>query len=148
MSMSHKSASQESTPHKIKTLATFLAAFFGGIGAHRFYLHGMRDRLGWAHIVTLPISLLAVTVWPDQQRLFTCSLFLISILAGLLEALILGLIPDEKWDQRYNSLSGKTSNSGWTVVLLLVFSLMAGATGVIAAMARTFDLLYTGGSYG
>jgi TM2 domain-containing membrane protein YozV len=137
-----------STPHKIKTLATFLAAFFGGIGAHRFYLYGMRDRLGWAHIVTLPISLLIMTAWPDQQRLFTWAPFLISILAGMVEALALGLIPDEKWDARYNSQSGKLSNSGWTVVLLLVFSLTVGATGIIAAMARTFDLLYTGGAYG
>jgi TM2 domain-containing membrane protein YozV len=137
-----------STSHKIKTLATFLAAFFGGIGAHRFYLYGMRDRLGWAHIVTLPISLLLMTVWQEQQRLFTWFPFLISILAGMVEALALGLIPDEKWDARYNSQSGKSSNSGWTVVLLLVFSLTVGATGIIAAMARTFDLLYTGGAYG
>jgi TM2 domain-containing membrane protein YozV len=137
-----------STPHKIKTLATFLAAFFGGIGAHRFYLYGMRDRLGWAHIVTLPISLLLMTIWPGEQRLFTWLPFLISILAGMVEALALGLIPDEKWDARYNSQSGKSSNSGWTVVLLLVFSLTVGATGIIAAMARTFDLLYTGGAYG
>jgi TM2 domain-containing membrane protein YozV len=137
-----------STSHKIKTLATFLAAFFGGIGAHRFYLYGMRDRLGWAHIVTLPISLLLMTIWPEQQRLFTGAPLVISILAGMIEALALGLIPDEKWDVRYNSLSGKQSDSGWTVVLLLVFSLTVGATGVIAAMARTFDLLYTGGAYG
>ncbi|RXZ37993.1 TM2 domain-containing protein [Oxalobacteraceae bacterium CAVE-383] len=137
-----------STPHKIKTLATFLAAFFGGIGAHRFYLQGMRDRLGWAHLVTLPISLLLIWMLPEQQRLFTGGLFLISILAGMVEALALGLTPDEKWDARYNSRSGKQSDSGWTVVLLLVFSLTVGATGIIAAMARTFDLLYTGGAYG
>jgi hypothetical protein len=137
-----------STPHKIKTLATFLAAFFGGVGAHRFYLYGIRDRLGWAHLVTLPISLLAMAIWPEQQRLFTGSLFFVSILAGMIETLVLGLIPDEKWDARYNSLSGKQSDSGWTVVLLLVFSLTVGATGIIAGMARTFDLLYTGGAYG
>ncbi|HEY4318687.1 MAG TPA: NINE protein [Herbaspirillum sp.] len=137
-----------STPHKNKTLATFLAAFFGAVGAHRFYLHGLRDRLGWAHIATLPISLLAMTAWPDQQRLFTWLLFLISALAGMVEALALGLVPDEKWDARYNSQSGKSSDSGWIVVLLLIFSLTVGATGIIAAMARTFDLLYTGGAYG
>jgi TM2 domain-containing membrane protein YozV len=136
------------TRHKIKTLTTFLAAFLGGIGAHRFYLHGFRDRFGWLHVVTLPISLLAMAVWPDEPKLFTGCLFVISILAGMLQALAIGLTPDEKWDSRYNSLSGKQSDSGWTVVLLVVFSLTVGATGVIAALARTFDLLYTGGSFG
>jgi hypothetical protein len=137
-----------STRHKIKTLTTFLAVFLGGIGAHRFYLHGFRDRFGWLHVITLPISLLAMTVWPDEPKLFTACLFVISILAGMLQALAIGLTPDEKWDFRYNSLSGKQSDSGWTVVLLVVFSLTVGATGVIAALARTFDLLYTGGSFG
>ncbi|HEY4072335.1 MAG TPA: NINE protein [Herbaspirillum sp.] len=137
-----------STRHKIKTLTTFLAAVLGGIGAHRFYLHGFRDRFGWLHIVTLPISLLAMAVWPDEPKLFTACLFIISILAGMLQALVIGLTPDEKWDSRYNSLSGKQSDSGWTVILLVVFSLTVGATGVIAALARTFDLLYTGGSFG
>ena len=137
-----------STRHKIKTLTTFLAVFFGGIGAHRFYLHGFRDRFGWLHVITLPISLLAMAVWPDAPKLFTGCLFIISILAGMLQALAIGLTPDAKWDPRYNSLSGKQSNSGWTVILLVVFSLTVGATGVIAALARTFDLLYTGGSFG
>jgi hypothetical protein len=34
------------------------------------------------------------------------------------------------------------------VILLVVFSLTVGATGVIAAIARSFDLIYTGGSFG
>ena len=136
------------TPHRIKTLATFLAAFLGGIGAHRFYLQGFRDRFGWLHVATLPISLLAMAIWPEQPKLFTGGLFVVSILAGMLQALVIGLTPDEKWDPRYNSLSGKQSDSGWTVILLVVFSLTVGATGVIAAMARTFDLLYTGGAFG
>jgi len=137
-----------STPHKNKTLATFLAALLGGIGAPRFYLYGARDRLGWLHAASVPLSLIAMLIWPDQKQLFTCAPLVVSVLAGMVEALVIGLIPDEKWDARYNSLSGKQSNSGWIVVFLLVFSLTTGATGVIAAMARTFDLLYTGGAYG
>ncbi|MDB5774409.1 MAG: hypothetical protein JWP38_542 [Herbaspirillum sp.] len=137
-----------STSHKNKTLTTFLAVFFGGIGAHRFYLRGMRDRWGWLHLVTVPISLLAMAALPEQQQLFTASLFIVSVLAGMLAALTIGLVPDEKWDARYNAASGKQSDSGWTVVLLLMFSLLVGAGGLIALLARTFDLLYTGGSYG
>jgi TM2 domain-containing membrane protein YozV len=137
-----------STPHKNKTLATFLAAFLGGIGAHRFYLRGWRDRFGWLHLITLPISLGAMAVWAAQQHLFTGSLFVLSVLAGMLEALVIGLTPDEKWDARHNSRSGRQSDSGWLVILLVVFSLTVGATGVIAAIARSFDLIYTGGSFG
>ena len=137
-----------SLPHKNKTLATFLASFLGGMGAHRFYLHGRRDRLGWLHLATLPLALFLMAILPGQQQLFTGGLFVISVLGGLLEALVIGLIPDEKWDVRYNGQSGRQSDSGWIVVLLLIFSLAIGATGVIAAMARSFDLLYTGGSFG
>lgn len=137
-----------STRHINKTLATFLAAVFGVTGAHRFYLNGWRDRFGWAHLVTVPLSLLAMAVWPDQRYLLTGMLAVLSILAGLLEALVLGLIPDDKWDAYYNRNSGRQSHSGLILVLLLVFSLTIGATGTIAAMARSFDLIYTGGSFG
>lgn len=137
-----------STRHTNKTLATFLAAILGGIGAHRFYLHGMHDRFAWLHLISVPLSLSALQLWPQQQAFFMLMPLLLSILAGLITALVLGLTPDEKWDARYNAQSGKASNSGWIVILLVIFSLTIGATGIISLMARGFDLLYTGGAYG
>jgi hypothetical protein len=112
--------------HKNKTLATFLAAIFGGLGLHRFYLFGKKDRWAWLHVLLFPLS----------------------VFAGFIEALVIGLTPDEKWDEAHNKDSGRQSDSGWLLVVLLVLTFGGGAIAVIAAIARTFDLLFTGGAYG
>ncbi|HJV86314.1 MAG TPA: NINE protein [Noviherbaspirillum sp.] len=114
------------TPHKNKTLATFLASIFGGLGAHRFYLYGKKDVWAWVHLALLPVS----------------------IFAGFIEALVIGLTPDEKWDAQHNRDSGRQSHSGWPLALVLVLTFGGGAIAVISAIARTFDLLFTGGAYG
>lgn len=114
------------TTHKNKTLATFLAAIFGGLGAHRFYLHGKQDVWAWVHILIFPLS----------------------VFAGFIEALVIGLTPDDKWDEAHNKNSGRQSSSGWPLAVLLVLTFGGGAIAVIAAIARTFDLLFTGGAYG
>jgi TM2 domain-containing membrane protein YozV len=115
-----------SSSHKNKTFATLLAFALGGLGAHRFYLYGKKDRWAWVHVFLFPLS----------------------VYAGFIEALVLGLTPDEKWDAEHNPASGRQSESGWPLVLLLVLTLGVGAVAVIATLARTFDLLYTGGAYG
>lgn len=112
--------------HKNKTFATLLAFLLGGIGAHRFYLHGKKDKWAWMHILFFPLS----------------------IYAGFIEALTLGLTPDDKWDQQHNVNSGRQSGSGWPLAVLLVLITGIGAIIVIASIARTFDILYTGGAYG
>jgi hypothetical protein len=137
-----------STRHKNKTFATFLAAILGGSGLHRFYLHGRKDFAGWVHLATVPLSLLLVAFRPEQPIMFTALPFILSALVGLLAALVIGLTPDEKWDNLHNRDSARKSASGWPVVILLVLAFGVGAVGFIAAIARTFDLLYTGGSYG
>ncbi|HYD97440.1 MAG TPA: NINE protein [Noviherbaspirillum sp.] len=113
-------------PHKNKTLAAFLAAVFGGLGIHRFYLFGKKDKWAWVHVLLFPLS----------------------VFAGFIEALVIGLTPDDKWDAAHNRDSGKKSDSGWPLAVLLVLTFGGGATALIATIARTFDLLFTGGAYG
>ena len=134
--------------HKNKTLATFLALTFGAIGAHRFYLHGPRDRWGLLQLATLPLSLLLSEVAPGWPDLFAAAPLVLSALVAVLVALIMGLTPDEKWDARFNAGSGRQSNSGWLLAILLVLAFGNGAIGLIYVIARSFDLLFTGGSYG
>lgn len=136
------------TTHKNKTLTTLLAATLGGIGAHRFYLFGKKDFWGWVHAVTLPLTAVLLGLRPDQPALFMAAPLIVSILSAFLEALILGLTPDDKWDVRHNVSSGRQSSSGWPLAIILVLTLGVGAIAVIAAIARTFDLLFTGGAYG
>ncbi|MGH8807494.1 MAG: NINE protein [Noviherbaspirillum sp.] len=134
--------------HKNKTFATFLAAVFGGLGLHRFYLHGKKDLAGWLHFATAPLSLLGVLLKPEQPVMFTVMPLIVSGLASLIAALVIGLTPDEKWDSTHNRAAGRQSRSGWLLIILLVITFGAGATAFIAAIARTFDLLFTGGAYG
>ena len=68
--------------------------------------------------------------------------------AAFIEALVIGLTPDEKWDDAHNKDSGRKSDSGWILVVLLVLTFGGGAIAIIAAIARAFDLLFTGGAYG
>lgn len=112
--------------HKNKTLSALLAFLLGGVGAHRFYLHGIRDIWAWVHVVLFPLA----------------------IFAGFVEALVIGLTPDEKWDATHNRHSGRQSESGWPLAVLLVLIFGAGAIAVIAAIARLVDYMYTGGAYG
>ena len=135
-------------PHKNKTLATLLALLFGFIGLHRFYLYGRRDLWGWLHFATVPLSALLVLGNPEAPAIFSAAPLVLSVLAAFLETLVMGVTPDEKWDARHNAGSGKQSDTGWPVPLMLVLALALGATALIAAIARTFDILLTGGSYG
>jgi TM2 domain-containing membrane protein YozV len=133
--------------HKNKTIATLLALLLGGLGAHRFYLKGGPDRIGLLHLCSLPITgILYGAVKPHP--FYVILPLLVSFIAGFIEALVIGLTPDEQWDAKYNMGSGRQSRSNWTLPLLLVITMLAGAIILIGTMARLFDLLYTGGAYG
>jgi len=112
--------------HKNKTLAALLAALLGGLGAHRFYLFGKKDLRAWIYVLLFPLS----------------------VFAGFLAALVIGLTPDDKWDARFNPHSGRASHSGWAVILLVILTFALGSTAVIAVLARMLDLYLTGGAYG
>ena len=112
--------------HKNKTLATFLASLFGGVGAHRFYLYGKKDFWGWVHLFGFPLS----------------------VFAGFIGALVIGLTPDEKWDAQHNAGSGRSSDSGWMVIIIVILTFGLGGTLLIASIARAFDLYLTGGAFG
>jgi hypothetical protein len=135
-------------PHKNKTLATLLALVGGGLGLHRFYLRGLGDRLGLLHLASLPLSGLLIAFFPALPALFGFGPLVLSILFGMLAALVLGLTPDDKWDARFNPASGRQSRSGWPLVFLLVLAVGGGSIALIGVIARSFDLLYTGGAYG
>jgi hypothetical protein len=138
--------------HKNKTLATTLAFALGGLGAHRFYLHGGVDRLGLLHVCSVPLAGLVYSVGHGPNPFFVLLPIIVSWLAGFLAALVIGLTPDERWDARHNAAriaaGGRGSRSRWPLAVLLVLTMLVGATALIATIARLFDLLYTGGAYG
>jgi TM2 domain-containing membrane protein YozV len=137
--------------HKNKTVATLLAALLGGAGVHRFYLCGRRDGWAWLHFASLPLSALGIVAGTNLAPVYSIFLtapLIVSALAGLLEALVLGLTPDAKWDLKYNAASGRHSTSTWPLALILALTLAVGMSALIFVMSRSFDLIFTGGAYG
>lgn len=136
------------TAHKNKTFAMLLAVLLGGLGVHRFYLRGSVDKLGLMHLAALPVAGLVYGLAPQADWFFQALPLLLSYVVAFVEALVIGVTPDEKWDALMNAGSGKQSDSQWYLALLLVATMLLGMTVMIATMSRLVDLLYTGGAYG
>ncbi len=130
------------TKHKNKTLTTLLAVFFGGVGAHRFYLCGAKDFWAWNYVVAFILFLSAIFLAqsPHSLTISMLALFPVSIFAGWIEAVVIGLTPDAKWDARHNAYSQKKSASGWPLILLLVLTFGLGFTTFILCVAHATDL--------
>lgn len=134
--------------HHNKTLATLLALLTGGFGAHRFYLRGVADKVGLLHLASVPLCVLVHFLAPGADWFFKILPLLISYIAAFIEGFVIGLAPDEKFDAKYNTGSGRQSESRWFLAIVLVTMMLAAGMITIATMARLFDLLYTGGAYG
>ena len=129
--------------YRSKTLATWLALVGGTLGLHRFYLHGFKDVPGW--LAPIPTAL----GFYGLQRLqslgledFTGSVMVpllgLSLAGAMLQAILIGLTPDERWHQRFNpQLAGhpQAPAAGWAAVLGVMASLLVGATILMATIA-------------
>lgn len=134
-------------PFKNKTLTAALAFLLGWLGAHRFYLRGKTDRYGWMHIVGSALGLLgAWLMWTSDRSAISgwilSGIGCVSVLAGFLAAIVYGLRPDERWDAQFNPGSTRRSKSGWTVVLIVIFSLFIGAGYLMSGLAFTFQTYF------
>lgn len=136
------------THFKNKTLTSLLALLLGGLGAHRFYLYGKQDQLAWLHFASLPVSFAVSQIYFGWPGIASYALFLISVLLGILAALVSGLSSDEKWDKQHNAGLAQRNQSSWPLAIILVASVGWGAILLIGLIARSFDLIYTGGAYG
>jgi TM2 domain-containing membrane protein YozV len=130
-----------------KTLTAALAFFFGSLGAHRLYLYGARDMFGWAHIVGTLIGVPGFLLLMATQRTSMLGWALVmpgavSLLAAFLAAIVYGLRPDEKWDAQFNAHSEQYSESGWTVIFVVIFSLLIGAFLLMTGLALTFQTYF------
>jgi hypothetical protein len=127
------------TPHKSKTLATWLAVVGGAFGLHRFYLHGLRDPLGWLHPLPTFLGLLGLQRVQDfgqDDRLSWLLLPLLGLMIAqaMLCAILYGLTPDERWTTRYNPGEPVTPTR-WGPVLGVVLALLLGASALMATIA-------------
>ena len=125
---------------KSKTLATWLAVLTGGLGGHRFYLHGLGDRWGWLH--PLPTLLGAVGVQrvlaygqDDHLAWLLLPLGGLAIVAGMISALVYGLSSDEQWNARHNAHAAPCGAAGWPAVFGVIAGLFLGALVLISVIS-------------
>ena len=125
--------------YKSKTLAAWLALIGGGLGLHRFYLHGARDTGAWLWPVPTLFGLYGVlrvmTLGQDDQLSgLLVPLLGFSLAGAMLAGIVYGLPPDEQWNARFNT-TGRVHEAGWAVVFAIVLCLGLGATVLMAAIA-------------
>lgn len=122
-----------------KALAALLAAVTGALGANRVYLG---QSLWWLPLgITLgglPL-LIGVRNWYQTPAFFVV---MVPVVAGFLQALVIALMPDEKFDARFNAGADRRNRSGWDAVLVAIASLAAGAIVLMATIALLFQTYY------
>jgi hypothetical protein len=134
-------------PMKNKTLATWISLVGGPFGLHRVYLYGWKDGFAWAHFFLTLLGLLGLQRLMDFGVDDPLSWWLLPLLGfslawNCLEALILGLMSPEQWNQRFNPSAEALHPQGlsnWITVVAIVLALMVGATALISGLAMSFQ---------
>ncbi|GAA5234609.1 TM2 domain-containing protein [Verticiella sediminum] len=128
-----------------KTLAGLLAFCLGWAGAHGWYLG---RRYAWLPLLATATILTTVWLraapWHDQLLYY---LVLVPLVAGFVEALVLCLMSDERFDARYNASQQRRSRSGWGAVILAMAILLIGMS-IIMAHVVVASLAMVDGSLG
>jgi len=148
MTSQHNSASfdehttrNQNARFRHKALAGLLAFLLGWAGAHWWYL-GRRH--GW---LPLLFSLLALgtafraETWYFHPGFF---LFLLPAVAGFIEALVICLTPDAKFDAKYNAGSDRRNESGWGAVLVAAATLAIGTAILMLGIVLLFQSFFEG----
>lgn len=122
-----------------KTLATWIAVVGGVFGLHRFYLYGLRDKLGWLFPLPTLLGLLGLQRLEqfgqdDRLAWVLMPLLGISLSAAMVAAIVYGLTPDEKWAARHDP-AGTVQPTGWGPVLGVIVAVMVGAIALTSTIA-------------
>jgi len=124
-----------------KSIAALLAFLLGALGAHRIYLGRPRWWLPLAvTALSLPL-LVGVRNWYQTPAFFV---LMVPVVAGFIEALVIALMPDEKFDARFNAGGERRNRSGWDAVLVAIATLMVGATALMTTIVLLFQTIFEG----
>lgn len=123
-----------------KVKVGLLAALFGCVGAHWWYLGRARAWMLTATGLLLMIASSFAEVWWENPAFF---LLFIPILAGFIEAIVLCLMSDARFDARYNPGLVRSSPSGWGPVLVAGFTLLIGTVALMFGIAMIVIYVWT-----
>ena len=109
-----------------------MAAFTGALGLNRLYLG---QGLWWlplgVTLIALPL-LIGVDNWYQTPAFFVV---MVPVIAGFIQSLFVALMPDERFDARFNAGQARRNRSGWDTVLLAVAALFVGGFLLITTIA-------------
>lgn len=126
--------------HRNKVVVAWMASVFGIFSAHWWYL-GRRH--AWI-MTTFGVVMLVLAqfypVWWDSPPLL---LLLIPISAGIIEAVVFALKPDDKFDAQYNPHSAVQTKTGWDAVIAAIVTTLLGGIVIVFGIAITVVHVYT-----
>ena len=128
---------------KNKTIATYFALILGVFGMHRFYLKGWGDKWGWLQLTISAIGLVGMRrIWAlgqdDRLAWALVPFFGFSLFAACLAAIVLGLMPEAKWNKAYNEETLESHSAGGTsgvTIFGVIFALLSGTTALMSTIA-------------
>jgi len=131
---------------KYKTLATWLALIGGSLGAHRFYLHGWRDKLGWLFPLPTLLGLAGALRMRNLGQDDHAAWLLVPVLGvmltiAMLTAIVYGLTPDDKWAERHNP-GRPVRATGWGAVIGVIVALMVGGAVLMGTLAFAGQMFF------
>ncbi len=129
-------ASAATGSHRSRSLAGVLALATGWLGLHRLYL---RSRAWWIYpMFSMPLLgwALRSEPWFRQPGFFA---FSVVVVISLIEAIVIGLTADARWDARHNPHSGRASANRWAPVLIAIASLIGAAMLGMTVMAIALE---------
>jgi len=124
-----------------RAIATWLALVGGGLGLHRFYLHGSRDVWAWLH--PWPTLVGAYGFWrmrefgvDDARGSLLVPILGVMLAATMLQAIVYGLASDERWAARHGAAAAAVQR-GWLTYVGVALALAVGTSAAVATIAFT-----------
>ncbi|OIN01058.1 hypothetical protein A9236_07745 [Polynucleobacter sp. QLW-P1DATA-2] len=134
---------------KSKLLFCALGLFFPGSGLNCFYLQGIKSFWAWTQLLALIGGVIGWGLLKDARFISAPGWVLltfgfIALEASWLTTITFGLRPDEKWDAQFNPgiAEQDRSQSGWLVILTVIFSLVLGAGIMMTFLAIAFEQFF------
>jgi hypothetical protein len=144
-----------------KSLATWIAVIGGSVGLHHFYLHGLRTRVGWLYPIPTLVGVVGAMRMREYGVDDRLSWALIpwlglTISIGMMCAIVIGLTTDARWARLYagdpsqpvvkatRDEDDETPPPGivhtrWVPVLGVILALMIGGGVLMGTIAFTVE---------
>jgi hypothetical protein len=132
------------TYFKSKLISCSISTFLPGTGLHWLYLYGFKSKWFYLQIACLLFGIwgwfeLAQTEKESLMGWVAVILGEASILASWLATFAFGLRPDDKFDAQFNADTETKNQSGWLIILCVIFALMVGAFFLMSGLAIAFE---------